>query len=79
MIKNNVDKLLISEVKLVDSFPSGQFKIFQFTMSYRYDRDSMGGETLHYIRGDIPTKLLKHDFRINIEKLTVEINLRKIK
>ena len=79
MIKNNVDKLLISEAKLVDSFPSGQFKIFQFSMSYRYGRDSMDGETLHYIRGNIPTKFLKHDFRINIWNMSVEINLRKIK
>ena len=79
MIKNNVDKLLISEAKLVDSFPSGQFKIFQFSMSDRYGRDSVDGETLHYIRGNIPTKLLKHDFRINIENMSVEINLRKIK
>ena len=43
MIENNVDILLISETKLDDSFPSGQFKICGFSMPYRYDRDSMGG------------------------------------
>ena len=45
-------------------------------MPYRYDRNSMGGLLL-YIRDDIPTKLLKHDFGTNIENLSVEINLRK--
>ena len=45
-------------------------------MPYRYDRNSMGGLLL-YIRDDILTKLLKHDFGTNIENLSVEINLRK--
>ena len=48
------------------SFPSSSFKICGFSMSYRYDRDSMGGWLLLYMRDDIPTKLLKHDFRTNI-------------
>ena len=67
MIENNVDTLLISETNLNDSFPSGQFKLCVFNMFYRYDRDSMGGGLLLYISDDIPTKLLKHDFRTNIE------------
>ena len=46
-------------------------------MPYRYDRDSMVGGLLLYIRDDIPTKLLKHDFGTNIENLSVEINLQK--
>ena len=48
-------------------------------MPYRYDRNSMGGGILLYIRDDTPTKLLKHDFGNNIESLSVEINLRKRK
>ena len=79
MVENNADMLLISETKLDDSFPSGQFKICGFSMSYRYDRNSMGGGILLYIRDDIPTKLLKHDFGNNIENLSVEINVRKRK
>ena len=39
----------------------------------------MGGGLLLYIRDDIPTKLLKHNFGTNIENLSVEINLRKRK
>ena len=79
MVENNADMLLISETKLDDSFPSGQFKICGFSMSYRYDRNSMGDGILLYIRDDIPTKLLKHDFGNNIENLSVEINVRKRK
>ena len=37
----------------------------------------MGYGFLLYIRNDISTKLLKHDFITNIENLSVEINLRK--
>ena len=79
MVENNTDILLISETKLDDSFPSGQFKICRFSIPYRFDRNSMGGGLLLYIRHDIPTKLLKHDFGTNIENLSVEINLRKRK
>ena len=79
MVESNADLLLISETKPDDSFPSGQFKICGFSMPYRYDRNSMGGGLLLYIRDDILTKLLKHDFGTNIENLSVEINLRKRK
>ena len=41
MEENNADILLISETKLYDSFPPGQFKICRFSMPYRYDRYSM--------------------------------------
>ena len=43
MVENNADILIISETKLDDSFPSGQFKICGFSMPYRYDRNSVGG------------------------------------
>ena len=79
MVENNADILHISETKLDDSFPSGQFKICGFGMAYRYDRNLMGGGVLLYIIDDIPTKLLKHDFGTNIKNLSVEINLRKRK
>ena len=62
MIENNIDIMLLSETKLDDSFSSVQLKICGFSMPYRYDRDSIGGGILLYIRDDIPTKVLKHDF-----------------
>ena len=79
MVENNVDILLISETKLDDSFPSCQSIVRGFSMPYRYDRNSMGGGLLQYIRDDIPNKLLKHDLGTNVENLSVEINLRKRK
>ena len=39
MVEYNAGILLISETKLDDSFPSGQFKICGFSMPYRYDRN----------------------------------------
>ena len=36
-------------------------------------------DCLPYIRDNIPSKLLKHDFGTNIENLSVEINFRKRK
>ena len=79
MIEYNVDILLASETKLDDSLLSYQFKICGFSMSYRYDRDSVSGGRLLYIRDDFPNEFLKHDFGINIENFSVEINLQKRK
>ena len=73
MVENNADIFLISKTKLNDSFPSFQFKICDFSMPYRYDRNSMGGGILLYIRDDISAKLLKDDFGTNIENLSFEI------
>ena len=42
-------------------------------MPYRYDRNSMGGGILLYIRDDISAKLLKDDFGTNIENFSFEI------
>ena len=39
-INGNVDILLISEAKLDDSFPNGQFLIKGYSAPYRLDRDA---------------------------------------
>ena len=39
-IKGNVDVLMISETKIDDSFPVGQFLIEGFCTTYRLDRNS---------------------------------------
>ena len=36
-------------------------------MAYRYDKDSVGGGLLLYIRDNIPTIFLKHDFETNLK------------
>ena len=50
MIENNTETLLISATKLGDSFPSDQFKICKFCMPDRYERGSMDGGLLLYIK-----------------------------
>ena len=66
MVENNTGILLMSETKLDDSFPSGQFKTCGFKMPYRYARNSMGGGLLLYIRDNSSTKHLRLVFLIFI-------------
>ena len=55
----NIEILMISETKLDDSFPKGQFIIKGFSEPYRLDRNSKGGGIMLLIREDIPSKLLR--------------------
>ena len=50
--------LLISETKLDDTFPLGQFLINGYSAPYRLDRNSFGGGLMLYIREGIPYKTL---------------------
>ena len=50
--------LMISETRLDESFPKGQFLIKGFTDPHRLDRNSKGGKIMIFIREDIPSKLL---------------------
>ena len=43
LIGNNIDVFLISETKLNDSFPLGQFMIDGYHVSFRKDRNDRGG------------------------------------
>ena len=77
-IKGNVDLLMISETKIDDSFPVGQFLIEGFCTPYRLDRNLKGGGILLYVREEIPSNLLKIDIN-PIESFYVELNLRNNK
>ena len=57
MIQDNIDILLVSETKLDDTFPVGQFYIDGYSTPYHFDRTSHGGGILLYIREDIPSKI----------------------
>ena len=72
---NDIDILMISEIKLDSSFPTGQFHIHGFSESYRFDRNGSGGRLFQYIRVYIPSKLILR--KMTIERIFVEINLRK--
>ena len=54
--------LTLSETKLNDSFPEGQFLIDGFHSRFRFDRNKNVGGIMLYVREDIPAKLLSHDF-----------------
>ena len=77
-VRGNVDVLMISETKIDDSFPIGNFLIHGFSPPYRLDRDSKGGGIMLYIREDIPSNLLATN-KEPIESLYVELNLQNEK
>ena len=69
---------MISETKIDDSFPVGQFLIEGFCTPYRLDRNLKGGGILLYVREDIPSNLITVDIS-PIESFYVELNLRNNK
>ena len=77
-IKGNVDITMISETKLDNTFPNGQFLIDDFNEAIRLDRNKNGGGILLLIREDIPTKGLSFETS-PIEGFFIEINLSKKK
>ena len=62
LIGNIIDEFLISETKLNDSFPLGQFMIDGYNVSFRIDRNDRGGGLLLYFREHIPCKKIIVDF-----------------
>ena len=79
-ITKYVEILFLSETKLDDSFPTGQFSLNGYSKPYRFDRSSNGGDILLYVRDEIPSRLLT-DYKIkdNLELFFVEVNIRKKK
>ena len=75
-ISSNVDLLILSETKIDDSFPKGQFLIKGFDDPFRIDRNVNGGGILFYVREDIPAKLLSVE-TLPTESFYVQINLPK--
>ena len=69
--------LMMSETKLDDSFLEGHILIDGFHSPFQFDRNKNRGETMLYVREDIPAKLLSHDFPY--AGFFVEINLYKKK
>ena len=77
-IKGSTDIFMISETKLDDSFAQGQFLFDGFHSPFRFDHNKSGGWILFYVREDIPTKILSHDFP-SAESFFVNIILHKKK
>ena len=71
-IKDNIDILMISEYKVDDSFPDGQFFLDGFGTPFRLDRNRNGGNIMLFIRNDFPAKVVSTDDR-PIESCYVEL------
>ena len=80
MVKYKANILVLTETKIDPSFQNQQFHIEGFCLPYRLERNKHGGGVLVYIRGDIPSKILKKTFLLDdIEGIFIELNLRKYK
>ena len=79
-VGNNLDRLLVSETKIDDTFPESKFLIEGFSIPYRLDRTAEGGGISLYIREDISFKYLKKiTVKDLFEAFFVELNLRRKK
>ena len=77
-IQGTIKVLVISEIKLDESFPVGQFRIPGYTSPFRLNRDQHDGGYVVFIREDIPAKFLSADSK-PIEGLYIELNFHKRK
>ena len=77
-ITGNVDILMVSETKLDNSFPVGQFLKDGYGPPIRLDCDIHGGCLTLFVTEDVPCKLLSLENK-HMEGFYVEINLRKAK
>ena len=74
-IKGTIDILMISETKIDDSFPNGNFLIDGFSTPFWSDRGANGGRIMLYVRKDIPANLLATE-NAPLEGLHIELDLR---
>ena len=77
-IRGNLDILLVSETKIDNSFPQGQFLIDGFSAPLRLDRSCLDVGLMLFVRKDIPCNLLTIEEK-SIESFYVELNLRNSK
>ena len=68
--------MVISETKLDESFPNGQFKIPRYALPCRLDRDQFGGGIMVFVREDIPSRALS--LNKSTESLFIELNFRNV-
>ena len=76
--KDNTNILIISESKVDDSFPDGQFFLDGFGTPFCLYRNRNGRGIMLFIRNDIPAKVVSRDEK-PIESFYVELNFRKKK
>ena len=77
-IKGNVDILVVSETKLDESFPEGQFKIPGHISPFRRDQNEFRGGIMVFVREDIPCRVISKK-TLSIEGMFIGLNFRKKK
>ena len=70
--------LVLSEIKLDDSFPSAQFSLPDYEIQTRRDKDKNGGGLIEFVKGLICKRLKNFDPR-KIECIFSEITVSKKK
>ena len=80
LVKDNIDILIVEEIKIDGTFQMGQFIMDGYMPPFRKDRNQYGGGVLIYIKDNIPAKELTN-FKISegIESIFVELNFRRNK
>ena len=79
MVSNNIDVLLLSEMKIDNTFLLSQFCVSGYSVPFRIDRTENGSGIMLYVKKHIPCKMLsKFTFEKEIEAFVNEINLRKV-
>ena len=80
MVKDNIDFLLVTESKLDDTFPQGQFRINGYTRPIRLDRTRNGGGIIIFVRSDLTCRELKpRVLYLDVECTLLEIRIRQSK
>lgn len=80
IVQDNIDFLLVTESKIDDTFPHGQFQVEGFARPIRLDRTRNGGGLIIFIRDDLTCKELKpRTLFPELECTFLEIRIRQCK
>ena len=72
--------MVVTETKLISSFPSGLFSIDGSAEPFRRGRNKNRGGVMIFVRDHIPSKEIKVNFLpSDIQCLFIELNVRKVK
>ena len=69
--------MVISEIKLDESFPNDQFEIPGYALPCHLDRNQFGGGIMFFLWEDIPCRVLS--LHKSIESLFIELKFRQKK
>ena len=78
LFKDKLEVLVVTETKVNESYPTGQFRIEGFVSPFRLDHDNHGGGVIIYVNEVIPCKEIPfHNRPSDIEGILVELNFKR--